>query len=138
MPTDYSYPLLIDHICTDYSPVDEILNGFHDPVPRFNCAMTHLLQTVTVVLLAASVSCSSESIRYDNHRLYGLRVRNVQQIEALRQLDSAAIDGYTFWNEIRDRGDVDLMVSPEKLIEFDGLTRRMRLTSVLKLENVQE
>lgn len=94
------------------------------------------MKTVFGLLLLA-VLITAEKIRFDNHEVYSLDVKTVDQLEALRDIENSPSDGYTFWNTIGLNRMVDLMVSPERRSEFLQIVEELNLTHVLKIENVQ-
>lgn len=90
---------------------------------------------IGLLLLAALVT--AEKIRFDNHEVYSLGVKTIEQLEALRNIENSPNDGYTFWNTLGLNRTLDLMVSPEKRSEFLKIVEELNLSHDLKIENVQ-
>lgn len=86
-------------------------------------------------LLLLAVVVTTEKIRFDDHEVYSLDVKTIDQLQALRNIENN--DGFTFWNTIALNRQVDLMVSPEKQSEFLQIVQELNLNHVLKIENVQ-
>lgn len=99
-----------------------------------NGAMKHIV--LVLVAVAVALATASQN-RFDNHRLFGVRLENPQQFAALQQIESDGTDGYLIWNEVAYGRDVDIMVAPHRLSEFVALASRMRMTYALKQTNVQ-
>lgn len=95
---------------------------------------TYNMKTFLSLLLLAVV-VTTEKIRFDDHEVYSLDVKTIDQLQALRNIENN--DGFTFWNTIALNRQVDLMVSPEKQSEFLQIVQELNLNHVLKIENVQ-
>lgn len=78
---------------------------------------------------------TAEKMRYDDHRVYTLVVTNKEQLDWLHQLESE--EGYVFWNDIAMGHSVDLMVPPYKMLDFDEMSAKFRISRKLNIENVQ-
>jgi hypothetical protein len=81
---------------------------------------------------------STEKIRYDNFRVFSIAVEDEEKLEWFRKTSNFS-DGYQFWSEpARVGANVDIMVSPQKLEEFNEIAKENKLNSFVKIENVQE
>lgn len=90
-----------------------------------------------LALLCAMVAVvAAEKLRFDDNRVYSLDVTNQEQLDWLHQLENDA-DGFLFWNSIAIGSNVDLMVAPHRMSEFDEMTAKFRIPHELKVENVQ-
>lgn len=88
-------------------------------------------------LLLLAVIVAAEKTRFDDHEVYSLDVKTIDQLEALRNIENSPTAGFTFWNTLALNRQVDLMVSPEKKSEFLKIVEELNLAHVLKIENVQ-
>lgn len=94
------------------------------------------MNILVAVFLAVAVLCvSGEPARFDNYKVFTLKVTTEEQLTQLQQIEN---DGqYTFWTAPNRLNDVDIMVAPHKFAEFDDLVDFLHIESVLKVENVQ-
>lgn len=79
---------------------------------------------------------AAEKMRFDDNRVYSLVVTNEEQLGWLHRLEIDG-DGFLFWNNIAIGSNVDLMVAPHRLSEFEEISAQLGITSELKVENVQ-
>lgn len=89
------------------------------------------------LLLLMGVSCFATKARYDNYKLYGMTITNEEQIKAVDELGSNS-DSYDFWSDLSLVRDVDVMVPPHKLPEFEDFLTRFKIQYQIKVENIQE
>lgn len=91
-----------------------------------------------LVLLCVLIAViGAEKVRFDNHRVYSLVATNQDQLDWLNQLEHDR-DGYLFWNGISMGRNVDLMVSPQRMSEFNEMSTKFGISGELKVENVQK
>lgn len=91
-----------------------------------------------LALLTLVLAINAETkIRFDNHRVFSLKVTNEKQMKILRGIESQPSDGYQFWNSVVPGKKVDLMVAPHKLDDFKNLANSLALEYELKIEDVQ-
>ncbi|KAJ6647129.1 Zinc carboxypeptidase A 1 [Pseudolycoriella hygida] len=93
------------------------------------------LQPVIVLLLAAS--CFAVKSRYDNYKLYSMQLQNEEQAKAVVELEQNT-DSYDFWSALSLVRDVDVMVPPHKLAEFEDFLNRFNIQFHIKVENIQK
>jgi len=93
------------------------------------------LQLAFVLLLAAS--CFAAKSRYDNYKLYSLQPKNEVQVKAVAELEDHT-DAYDFWSAPSMVRDVDVMVPPHKLAEFEDFLSRFDIQFHIKVENIQK
>lgn len=79
---------------------------------------------------------TAEKERFDNHRLYGVQIETLDQLQLFRNLEDNS-DGYLLWNSPVLDNTVDIMVAPHKVSEFNQLTELYNLEARLKIKNVQ-
>lgn len=89
------------------------------------------------LVLLCSFVAAIEKARFDNYRVYSLHVETVEQLLELKKLDGNS-DGFEFW-KLADVGrETDLMVPPHKFADFEELVAALKISSYLKIRNVQE
>ncbi|KAJ6635047.1 Zinc carboxypeptidase A 1 [Pseudolycoriella hygida] len=93
------------------------------------------LQLAFVLLLAAS--CFAAKSRYDNYKLYSLQPKTEEQVKAVAELEGLT-DAYDFWSAPSMVRDVDVMVPPHKLAEFEDFLNRFEIQFHIKVENIQK
>lgn len=89
------------------------------------------------LLLFLGVSCFATKARYDNYKLYSMLLNDEKQAKALADLEQLT-EAYDFWSEISMVRDVDIMVSPHKVGEFEDFLTRFNISFHIKNENIQE
>lgn len=89
------------------------------------------------LVLLMGVCCFAAKARYDNYKLYSMKLDNVEQAEAVSQLEQNT-DSYDFWSGVSLVRDVDVMVPPHKIPEFDDFVTRFKIESQIKVENIQK
>lgn len=89
--------------------------------------------------IAVLVLCSSivlgEKARFDNYRVYTLKVTTETQLTALRDIEESG--KYEFWTSPTAETDADIMVPPHKYAEFADLVKYLDIESTIKIENIQ-
>lgn len=93
------------------------------------------LQLAVVLLMAAS--CFAVKARYDNYKLYSMQLQNEEQAKAVVELEHNT-DSYDFWSAVSLVRDVDVMVPPHKLGEFEDFLNRFNIEFNIKVENIQK
>lgn len=91
-----------------------------------------------LICLALLVGClSAEKARFDNYRVYSLKVANVEQLEVLQQIEQFP-DGYSFWESPFLHRHAEIVVPPHKFGEINEIFDKFRFENTLKVTNVQE
>ncbi len=93
------------------------------------------IQLALVLLLA--VSCFAAKTRYDNYKLYSMQLQTEEQAKAVVELEQYT-DAYDFWSAPSLVRDVDVMVPPHKIGEFEDFATRFGIQFYIKVENIQE
>lgn len=89
-------------------------------------------------LALLATAAFAEKARFDNYRLYRIRVESVAQLEVLQAVQELN-EGYNFWSEpAQVDSDVDLVVPPHKFAEFEELVERFGLKAKLNVEDLQK
>ncbi|KAK0081614.1 hypothetical protein PV325_011858 [Microctonus aethiopoides] len=90
---------------------------------------------IFVVILAWA---TANQIRYDNYKVFKIFPKNEMQINLLYQLSEYSNE-YSFWHEPSFINDtVDVMIGPEKLMQFEDLMNSKKIKYEILIENVQE
>lgn len=93
-----------------------------------------LLLAIAVLVLCSS-AVFGEKARFDNYRVYTLKVTSDEQLTTLQEIEEKGT--YEFWSSPTAIKDVDIMVPPHKFAEFDDLVSYLNIDFTLKIENVQ-
>lgn len=94
-----------------------------------------LLLMVVGLAMVLATNVNSEPARFDNYKVFTLKVASDEQLEQLREIEDNG--RYTFWTGPNGLNDVDIMVAPHQFAEFDDLVNHLHIESVLKIDNVQ-
>ncbi len=96
-----------------------------------------LLQLIlSVTLLCTAVL--SESKRFDNYKVYEVKVLNEDHVNILRSLERNVLDEYDFWNSPIIGRNTDIMVPPEKSEDFEKMIKDLNMDIGVKISNLQE
>ncbi|XP_058821066.1 zinc carboxypeptidase-like [Topomyia yanbarensis] len=91
-----------------------------------------------VLLLAFTFCVTSEKVRFDNHRVYEVFVKNNEQLKALQSLESNW-DGYTFLESpVQINMKLRIVVLPHKFDNFEEECLRLDLENTIVIPNLQE
>lgn len=71
------------------------------------------------------------TVRYDNYRVYSVKVENADHLNRLESIESQ----YDFWKSGNIGQHSDIMVAPHKVDEFEKFIENMN--SSIKVDNVQ-
>ncbi len=93
------------------------------------------VQLAVVIFLAAT--CFAAKTRYDNYKLYSMQLQNEDQAKAIIELEQNT-DAYDFWSAASLVRDVDVMVPPHKIGEFEDFLDRFNIPFHIKVENIQK
>ncbi|XP_053692246.1 zinc carboxypeptidase A 1-like [Sabethes cyaneus] len=94
------------------------------------------IQIIGVFYLAA-LSCLAEQLRFDNHKVYSIKVRNEEQLFTLKELE-AVPQMYTFLDvPVAVNSTIQLVVPPVLQQQFNQLTARLKLDHNLDCSNLQ-
>ncbi|XP_053678721.1 uncharacterized protein LOC128729091 [Anopheles nili] len=97
--------------------------------------MKFLLVCLAFALLGAVVA---EKARYDNYRVYRVRIQTIQHLELLQAIEQYP-DGYSFWSDpVKVGTEVLLVVPPHQRGHFSDIRARYGLRAELHIENLQE
>ncbi|XP_055850675.1 zinc carboxypeptidase [Episyrphus balteatus] len=90
------------------------------------------------LLLIALLSVSAEEpLRFDNYKVYKLFINEDGQYQSLKNIEKTF--KLNFWKEIRSLGeDCDVMVPPEKVLDFEKFLQKSSIGYNLTINNVQE
>lgn len=98
--------------------------------------MTPKWTFLLLLSFTTALNAETEKMRFDNHRLYGVHIDTLDQLDLFRNLEENT-DGFLLWNYPVLGDSVDVMVAPHKLSEFNQLVQLYDLQFRLKMKNVQ-
>lgn len=93
------------------------------------------LQLAVVIGLVFGCAVADKA-RFDNYRVYKLKVDTEEQLEVLQQIESFP-DGYSFWESPFLNKYAEIVVPPHKFGEISELFERFNFEYDLKITNVQ-
>lgn len=89
---------------------------------------------VTMILMEV---LAQEKVRYDNYKVYTVLPTNTTHLNILRNLERHG--EYNFWTDIKNVAmPVDVMVPPHLSSDFQDLISNHKMSSSLKINNVQD
>lgn len=93
---------------------------------------------IGILLASAVAAVSAEKMRFDHHKVFNLKVDSEEQMTILRQLEETAAEGeYVFGDSPVVGRDVDVVVPPHRLYEFNGIMKKFNIIHELEVENLQ-
>lgn len=93
---------------------------------------------IGVCLVLAVAAAAADKMRFDHFKVFNVKVVNSEQIKVLRHLEETAAEGeYVFGNSLAIGRDVDVVVPPHRLYEFNGILNKFNIVNELKVENLQ-
>lgn len=95
-----------------------------------------LLSGLVLALIVAVIS--AEKMRFDNHKIFNINVKNVEQMNVLKQLEETPEGNYVFGESPVVGRQVPVVVPPHKLYEFVGIMNNLNIEHELKVENLQK
>lgn len=95
----------------------------------------NLLSSILLVLVVVVIS--AEKIRFDYHKIFSLKVENVEQMKVLKQLEETPEGEYVFGDSPVIGRNVEVVVPPHKLYEFGGIMNNFNIIHDLKVDNLQ-
>lgn len=95
-----------------------------------------LLQSILFFALVAVLSAKPQ--RFDNYKVFEIKVLNEDHVNILRSLERDATDDYDFWNSPIIGRSADIMVKPEKSDEFERMIKNYDMDIDVKISNLQE
>lgn len=78
---------------------------------------------------------SSTKQRFDNFKVYSVKVENEEQLEVLEKLEKK---DYDFWESPILGNVADVMISPDREPYFESLMDIYKIERSVKVANVQE
>lgn len=108
-----------------------------------------------IFLFCVLISAFAEKARFDNYRVYKVKIENIYQLQELRQLADTSDSvnclvlfllcilicikfQYSFFNYPRAIGsDVELIVAPHMFAHFSDITKSLKLQHEIMTSNLQ-
>lgn len=105
------------------------------------------------------LSASAEKARFDNYRVYSVKIENHQQLEAMKYLEEhsdsvnrnfcgffgeilheifQSLFQYDFFETAHLHAEAEILVPPHKFADFDEVTENFGMQKTLLINNYQE
>lgn len=94
------------------------------------------LQLIFAVTLFTAVV--TETQRFENYKVYEVKVLNKEHVNILRSLERNTTDEYDFWNSPIIGRNTDIMVPGEKAEDFEMMMKNFNMDIGVKVSNLQE
>ncbi|ALC43750.1 CG14820 [Drosophila busckii] len=92
---------------------------------------------LAILLGCLSLAQSTPQVRYDDYKVYEVKIENLQQLQLLNAQEQRL--QLSSWREPRFAGDsADVMLPAESVQAFEQLLQRQHLNYSLKISNVQD
>lgn len=90
------------------------------------------------IFVAGLLAVCAEKARFDNYRVYSVKIENEKQLNVLRELEMHP-DGISFMESPEAVGQVvDLIVPPHKFADIVELFEAYKMKNWIKTKNLQE
>ncbi|GAB0094435.1 zinc carboxypeptidase-like [Sergentomyia squamirostris] len=91
-----------------------------------------------VVILTVLTLVVAEPHRFDNHRMYRLRVERDEQLQVLKSLKTGQ-NSYEYFDEPRQTGqELDIIIPPTLQSEFETILKDKEFSAKLVINNLQD
>ncbi|XP_058064933.1 zinc carboxypeptidase A 1-like, partial [Anopheles bellator] len=96
-----------------------------------------ILKSVVLLVCLGAGLLQAEPVRFDNYRVYEISIGTQKQLETFQYMERYP-DGYIFWESpVQTNMNINLVVPPHKVAEFEELKQHLDFESRLRIENVQ-
>lgn len=90
-----------------------------------------------MVIFACHLLISGERARFDNYRIYSIKIRNEKQLELLQNLENAP-DGISYIEApISMKKSAEMIVPPHKFADVTGFFEKFEIENEIKIDNIQ-
>lgn len=91
-----------------------------------------------IFFIFANIFVASDKVRYDGFKVYKISVDNMDNLNTLTSMEEEEEDvGYQFLNYPRMNDSSLLVVSPDKIQEFEKIVNNKKMTATLMMDNLQ-
>lgn len=98
------------------------------------------MYTFKLIVIFAShllIEISAEKARFDNYRVYSVKIENERQLELLQNLENAP-DGISYIEApISMRQKAEMIVPPHKFADVNDFFEKFGIENEIKIENIQ-
>ncbi|KAJ6649863.1 Zinc carboxypeptidase A 1 [Pseudolycoriella hygida] len=95
-----------------------------------------ILKGILAIIFFASVVWSRQ-LTFHDFKVFSVKVENEEQLRILKTLENDD-DGFSYWKDPILGRDADIVVSPNKLNDFNDLVSALKLNSTMKIANIQK
>lgn len=89
------------------------------------------------VIFACYLLIDGEKARFDNYRIYSIKIRSEKQLELLQSLETTP-DGLSFIEApISMKQNAEIMVPPHKFAEVNEFFDKFDINREIKVDNIQ-
>lgn len=95
-------------------------------------------------LLTAAIFCVSfllilgEKARFDNYRVYSLKIKNEKQLEALQDLENFQSGLFYLEAPISIYKTAEIIVPPHKFADITEFLNKFEIDNIIRVENLQK
>lgn len=95
-------------------------------------------------LLTAAIFCvsflliSGEKARFDNYRVYSLKIKNEKQLEALQDLENFQSGLFYLEAPISIYKTSEIIVPPHKFADITEFFNKFEIENIIRVENLQK
>ncbi|XP_065357624.1 zinc carboxypeptidase [Calliphora vicina] len=107
-------------------------NGYLKPL----IALVLLANLALAAVVPAEKDHQDQPMRYDNYKVYKVKIENVEEYNQLMALESEL--QLDFWSEVHNYGEsCDVMVKPDLQQKFEEILQKSMIVYEVKIQNVQ-
>ena len=96
------------------------------------------LLTAAVILFVSFLLISGEKARFDNYRVYSLKIKNEKQLEALKDLENIQNGMFYLEAPISIHKSAEIIVPPHKFADVTEFFNKFEIENVIRVENLQK
>lgn len=91
-----------------------------------------------VVFFACHLLINGENARFDNYRIYSIKIQSGKQLELLQNLENTP-DGISFLeNPISMKQNAEMLVPPHKFADVGDFFEKFGIVNEIKVDNIQQ
>lgn len=91
-----------------------------------------------IVIFACHLLISGEKARFDNYRIYSIKIQNEKQLELLQNLENAP-DGISYIEApVSMKKSAEMIVPPHKFADVSGFFEKFGIENEIKIDNIQQ
>lgn len=90
------------------------------------------------ILFVSFLSISSEKLRFDNNRVYSMKIENEEQLKAVRDLEKQHQSEIFYLIEPISASYAEIVIPPHKFADVTAIFDKLNIEHFIKVQNLQK